>query len=186
MRLFSLTAVLLVLVSTDALAQDTPPHCDVCWQNKYLTHNSTWTVKTWVTAGQRYDFLLFRESTSGDPDLYTNDSSDISTTNFDCAPWLGGSSVEHCVFEPTTSGYHYLMVHAYSGPVTYSVYVVESDAGCHTGNPGNSGYCSDSCTCGWELGHCASDTNCADGLTCVPNVGAEYGWGSGVGVCRGG
>ncbi len=77
------------------------------------------------------------------------------------------------------------MVHVEDGPADYSLYVIESDAD-HTGDPGDLGYCSTSALCGWELSDCDSDAECAGGLTCVHNVGAEYSLPSYIDVCRGG
>ncbi len=39
--------------------------------------------------------------------------------------------------------------------------------------------------CGWALGDCDSDAECAPGLVCEADVGAYYGWASSVDVCHG-
>lgn len=44
--------------------------------------------------------------------------------------------------------------------------------------------CTSSCPCGEGQGDCDSDTDCENGLTCVQNVGAEYGWPESRDVCE--
>ncbi len=56
--------------------------------------------------------------------------------------------------------------------------------GCHTGSPGDWTYCSAACPCGVGLGDCDNDSQCLSGLSCVHDVGANYGWGSTVDVCE--
>lgn len=53
----------------------------------------------------------------------------------------------------------------------------------HSGSPGSSSYCSAECPCDADLGDCDSDAECAPGLRCASNIGAEYGWDPGVDVC---
>lgn len=164
-----------------------PPSCEGCITDSLTNDDDTKTYNFSVQANTRYDILLFRTSGTGDADLYSKDASDISTTSYDCAPQLAGDKYEKCSFETSTTTWtHYLLVHAYDGPVSYEVHMVESDAGCHSGSNGNSTYCSSSCTCGWEFGDCDSDAECGAGLTCVDNVGADYGFASTVDICRGG
>jgi len=55
---------------------------------------------------------------------------------------------------------------------------------CHTGEVGSLNYCSESCTCQNGEGDCDKDTECTGILTCVNNVGANYGWASSVDVCE--
>jgi len=56
------------------------------------------------------------------------------------------------------------------------------------GNPsfsnGDWDFCSSSYPCGAGQGDCDSDSECQSGLSCVDNVGASYGFGSGVDVCE--
>ena len=44
--------------------------------------------------------------------------------------------------------------------------------------------CTNSCPCGEGEGDCDSDADCEDGLTCVQNVGARYGWPASRDVCE--
>ena len=46
--------------------------------------------------------------------------------------------------------------------------------------------CTSSCPCGEGQGDCDSDADCEDGLTCVQNVGAQYGWPASRDVCEAG
>lgn len=180
--------VLCLFFAAPVFAQVGPPECPGCYEGWSRTDVPTDIEKTFsfsVTGGMRYDILLFRDSTTGNVDLYSDDDSGVSQTQFDCAPLEAGSDYELCTVEPTSNGTHYAMVHAEAGDVDYTLYVIESDAS-HTGNPGDLSYCSTTDVCGWELGDCDSDAECAGGLTCVSNVGAEYGWPSYVDVCRGG
>ncbi len=55
---------------------------------------------------------------------------------------------------------------------------------CHSGSPGSANYCSTSCKCDAGEGDCDSDAECNAGLTCVSNVGPNYGWASWVDVCE--
>ncbi len=181
----SFVCFLICLLTPTLAAAQGVPDCDPCYSADDLQTDQEKLYSVWVESGMRYDFLLFRDSTTGDPDLYTSTSSGVSPTNYDCGPQVDGSKTELCTLEPTSSGWHYLLVHGYSGPVDYTLYVVESDAGCHTGDPGDAGYCSASCTCGWTLSDCDSDSECGTGLTCVANVGADYGLPSWVDVCQG-
>ncbi len=68
------------------------------------------------------------------------------------------------------------------------------DATCDSGDqcpscpfePGDWEYCllSQCGPCGADVGDCDNSTECQPGLTCVHNVGNEYGWSSSVDVCR--
>ena len=44
--------------------------------------------------------------------------------------------------------------------------------------------CTSSCPCGEGQGDCDSDADCASGLVCVQNVGANYGWPASRDVCE--
>ena len=49
--------------------------------------------------------------------------------------------------------------------------------------PGSSDYCAVSSPCAAGGGDCDSDAECTMGLTCIPNIGAKYGFGASVDVC---
>jgi cysteine-rich repeat protein len=49
--------------------------------------------------------------------------------------------------------------------------------------PGSSSYCSPACPCGEDLGDCDDDDECAAGLRCGKNLGADHGWDEDVDVC---
>lgn len=51
-------------------------------------------------------------------------------------------------------------------------------------DPGSWTFCSDDYPCPQGLGDCDSDSHCLGSLTCVDNVGANYGWASSVDVCE--
>ena len=53
------------------------------------------------------------------------------------------------------------------------------------GGPGNWDYCTTSSPCSSGQGDCDSNSECQGGLICKGNVGANYGWPSGVDVCEG-
>lgn len=55
-----------------------------------------------------------------------------------------------------------------------------------TTQPGDWDYCSSSSPCSAGKGDCdPGKGECAPGLVCVENIGASYGFGSGVDVCEG-
>lgn len=55
---------------------------------------------------------------------------------------------------------------------------------CASGVPGGWSFCSPGCPCGEGEGDCDSDDDCAGGLKCVDNVGADYGYPSTMDVCE--
>lgn len=59
--------------------------------------------------------------------------------------------------------------------------VCESTSG---GTPGDYNYCRDYGPCSAGQGDCDSNAECESGLTCVNDVGANYGWNSIVDVCE--
>ncbi len=59
--------------------------------------------------------------------------------------------------------------------------VCESTSG---GTPGDYDYCRDYGPCSAGQGDCDSNAECQSGLTCVSDVGANYGWNSIVDVCQ--
>lgn len=62
---------------------------------------------------------------------------------------------------------------------------VEQDvtALCHVGANGSENYCTNTCTCGIAEGDCDSSSQCAAGLKCLFNVGANYGLPADVDMC---
>jgi hypothetical protein len=65
-----------------------------------------------ITSGQRYTVTLV--PASGDPDLYTSNSSGISTSNYQCRPYLGGLQIEACTFIAPWTGTNYALIHGYT------------------------------------------------------------------------
>ncbi|MBX2798883.1 MAG: M4 family metallopeptidase [Myxococcales bacterium] len=51
-------------------------------------------------------------------------------------------------------------------------------------SPGDWNYCRDCGPCGADLGDCDGNSECQSCLTCVNDVGPDYGWGTLVDVCR--
>lgn len=62
---------------------------------------------------------------------------------------------------------------------------VEQDvtALCHVGANGSENYCTSTCTCGIGEGDCDSSSQCAPGLKCLFNTGANYGFPADVDMC---
>lgn len=62
---------------------------------------------------------------------------------------------------------------------------VEQDvtALCHVGANGSENYCTNTCTCGIGEADCDGSAQCAAGLKCHFNVGANYGFAADVDVC---
>jgi hypothetical protein len=58
------------------------------------------------------------------------------------------------------------------------------EATCHPSALGTSTYCRAGCPCEAGEGDCDSDAECAPGLRCIFDVGANYGWGADVDVCE--
>jgi cysteine-rich repeat protein len=56
-------------------------------------------------------------------------------------------------------------------------------AGCPDLGAGAENFCSATCPCAITEGDCDSDSQCAAGLACVRNVGAQYGYAADVDVC---
>ncbi|WP_428263811.1 thrombospondin type 3 repeat-containing protein [Haliangium sp.] len=54
---------------------------------------------------------------------------------------------------------------------------------CDAHDPGDSDYCSETCPCGDGEGDCDNSDECATGLTCVKDVGADHGFDSETDVC---
>ena len=48
---------------------------------------------------------------------------------------------------------------------------------------GHANFCRDCGPCGPAQGDCDNDGECAPGLTCVENIGPQFGWGANVDVC---
>jgi len=55
---------------------------------------------------------------------------------------------------------------------------------CRVGSRGDLAYCSASCPCAANEGDCDSDAECAVGLHCEPDVGAQHGFASTIDICR--
>ncbi len=51
--------------------------------------------------------------------------------------------------------------------------------------PGHGNFCRDCAPCTHGQGDCDSDRDCTAGLTCVQDVGAQFGFGAGIDVCVG-
>mmetsp|Transcript_142347 Transcript_142347/g.442632 ORF Transcript_142347/g.442632 Transcript_142347/m.442632 type:complete len:181 (+) Transcript_142347:89-631(+) len=56
--------------------------------------------------------------------------------------------------------------------------------GCRRASPGSLNYCGRRCRCRAGEGDCDTNRDCMPGLRCVRNVGARYGFASGVDVCE--
>ena len=62
--------------------------------------------------------------------------------------------------------------------------VCEAPSGGCPWNPGDYDYCLDCGPCAEFEGDCDSDSECATGLVCATDVGANYGWAADVDVCE--
>jgi len=133
-----------------------------------------------TVSGYQYDVLV--NSVTGDADLYTHPTDDLDINTYTCRPYYVGEAVEDCTITGNGNGEYWVMIHGYEAS-DIDVIVVESPANCHVGQIGRNRYCRNNCPCGYALGSCNSDNQCADGLTCYENAGADYGYPSQVDVC---
>jgi len=78
----------------------------------YVAQGAQDTYSFAMTSGQHYTVTM--TPTSADADLYTSNSSAISTSNWQCRPYLGGTSAETCAFTAPWSGTNYILVHGYN------------------------------------------------------------------------
>ncbi len=140
------------------------------------------TITYWfeTISGQTYDVLL--DSTSGDMDLYTHPTDDIAVDEYTCRPYLDPDELEVCTFTATADGEYWIMVHGYTAG-GYGLVVAESDDTCRIGALGQRRYCTDACPCGYGLGSCNGDSQCADGMACHFNSGDDFGLNPWVDVC---
>lgn len=84
---------------------------------------------------------------------------------------------------PTESG-GYGCYSESSGTAEPSVFIDGHRTWSGGSSPGDTDYCSTSSLCGEGEGDCDDDSECESGLTCVMNVGADYGWGASIDVCE--
>lgn len=132
-------------------------------------------------SGYRYDVIV--APSSGDADLYTHDSEDIDLAVYTCASTEAGTDTELCTVTGAGSGDYYAMVHGATA-TSFDILVAESPSTCHAVNNGHGAYCRNACPCGVGEGDCDNDNQCADGLHCASNVGADYGFYWKVDVCE--
>ena len=71
-----------------------------------------------------------------------------------------------------------------SRQIPHAFVVVAGSGSSPTSSLGDWDYCRDYGPCAAGEGDCDSDSECQSGTTCVNNVGATYGFGSGVDVCE--
>jgi hypothetical protein len=112
----------------------------------------------------KYDVIV--NTASGNVDLFTHLSQDISTIEWTCSSNKAGEGVDACNLTGGTSGQYYAMAEGVDASV-YSVLLVESPISCGAGAPG---VCSPACPCGLDEGTCDADEGCATGLSCLDNV----------------
>ncbi len=129
---------------------------------------------------KRYDVIV--RPAAGDADLYTHAGEGISEDEHTCAPAVPGNDQEACATYGATSGEYYAMVKGAEASV-YAILLVESPADCHVGDPGDGGFCSELCPCGFGQGECASNAECATGLSCTPDAGDDFGLDADTDVC---
>ena len=99
----------------------------------------------------------------------------------------GGNSTNFRIAHRVSPGTYYIRVTGYGGYSTgaYSILVHFTPGGGGLPN-GDYNYCVDQGPCSAGEGDCDRDSECASGLTCVHDVGANYGFASDVDVCEGG
>ncbi len=135
----------------------------------------------WYTDSlKRYDIIV--RPAAGDADLYAHAGENISEDDYTCAPAVAGNDQESCSNYGATTGEYYAMVKGAEASV-YAILVVESPADCHVGDPGDAVFCSEQCPCGFGQGECASSAECATGLSCTPDAGADFGLDADADVC---
>jgi len=132
-------------------------------------------------SGYRYDVIV--APSSGDTDLYTHDSEDIDLAVYTCASTEAGTDTELCTVTGAGDGDYFAMVHGATA-TSFDILVAESPATCHAVNNSHGSYCRNACPCGVGEGDCDNDNQCADGLHCAANVGADYGFYWKVDVCE--
>jgi hypothetical protein len=71
-------------------------------------------------------------------------------------------------------------------PIDQIAIVPDGEASCPPfgQSPGDWGFCSSICKCGAGQGDCDSESHCQAGLSCVEDVGSDYGWAWNVDVCE--
>ena len=129
---------------------------------------------------KRYDVVV--RPAAGDVDLYTHAGEEISEDDYTCSPGIEGNGQENCSTFGATSGEYYAMIKGVEASV-YAILLVETSTDCHVGDVGDQPYCTETCPCGLGQGDCASDAECATGLSCTVDGGDEFGLDPDVDVC---
>jgi len=113
----------------------------------------------------KYDVII--NTGSGNVDLFTHLSESISDTEYTCASDQEGDTLENCNLTGGTSGQYYAMASGIDATNIYSILLVESPISCGATPPG---VCAPACPCGFDMGTCDADDDCAMGLSCLSNV----------------
>jgi hypothetical protein len=67
-----------------------------------------------VTQGIRYEVTMTPQASGGDIDLYVSENVQISTTNYACRPYNGGTQQELCSFVAAADGYAHILINGFA------------------------------------------------------------------------
>ncbi len=132
-----------------------------------------------TTADYQYDVLM---AAPADADLYTHPTDDIDLGTYTCRPYYVAGELEVCTISGAGTGSYHALVHG-AEATDYDILVVEASESCRQGNNGQPRHCRNNCPCGYGMGSCRNDYQCADGLVCASNVGADFGLNPNADIC---
>ncbi|MBC2711954.1 MAG: trypsin-like peptidase domain-containing protein [Desulfosarcina sp.] len=120
---------------------------------------------------------------SQDADLFVRRNNRSTLDEYDCKPFFYGTGSEECIRANSGSNTWYIGVRGYSSGTTHFTVRAQFHYSCPL-NAGDYDYCRDCGQCDAGEGDCDNDDECRSGLTCVNDVGADYGWPSNLDVCE--
>ena len=132
-----------------------------------------------TTADYQYDVLMYAPA---DADLYTHPTDDVDLGTYTCRPYYIAGELEVCTVSNPGAGSYHALVHGVDA-TDYDILVVEAPESCRQGNNGQARHCRNNCLCGYGMGSCRNDYQCADGLVCAQDVGADFGLNPNADVC---
>lgn len=132
-----------------------------------------------TTANYQYDVLMYAPA---DADLYTHPTDDIDLGTYTCRPYYVAGEVEVCTISGAGAGSYHALVHG-AEATGYDILVVEAPEACRQGFNGQARHCRNNCPCGYGMGSCRNDDQCADGLVCAQNAGADFGLNPNADIC---
>ena len=121
---------------------------------------------------------------SNDADLYIRENVRNTPQAYDCRSTASGTTSDECVKKNNGSNTWYIGVRGYGAGTTNFYVRAQFQYSCPL-SPGHYDYCRDCGPCNSGQGDCDGNSECQSGLTCVNDVGANYGWPADVDVCQG-